>query len=167
MKRNFLSNPYSETHIIEQRNMKCSANLTEVRVRDFFAGHGAGETVRLRLHVPLQIPGLGIKFRVGREVMARMRPYSDKHDIVEIEWDPQNRLLPRFNAILTVEPEGNVACRLILNGVYAPPMSWIGRLFDRIVGRRLARTTALDLLERIGNSVEPDSHSGLGLEVHR
>lgn len=83
-----------------------------------------------------------------------MRDYSDKDHIVEIEWDPHSKLLPRFNGIISVAPEGNDACRLILSGVYDPPMGWLGDLFDRIIGLHVAKTAASELLERIGRRLE-------------
>jgi hypothetical protein len=92
--------------------------------------------------------------RVGRDVVAQIRRYSDKDHIAEIEWDPHSKVFPHFNGLITVAPDGEDACRLILNGVYTPPIGWFGGIFDRVLGLRLARTTASDLLERIGAQIE-------------
>jgi hypothetical protein len=140
-----------------ERRTQCAPGLAAGRIREYFASLGSGETVHLKLHVRLHIPGVPAGFRMGRDVIARLRRYSDNDHIAEIEWDPRSRWLPYFNGIITVEPQEGNDCRLVLNGVYAPPMSWFGRFFDRVVGRRLAQTTASELLEQIGQKLESGS----------
>lgn len=150
------------TVVQEERSTRCPPSLAGARVRAFFAGLGSGETVRLSLTARLRLTPLGINLPITHEVIARTRRYSDKDHIAEIEWDPQSKLLPHFNGIITVAAgQENDRCLLVLNGVYVPPISVIGALFDRIAGWRLAKTTAAELLERIGRQVEAEGTPGV------
>jgi hypothetical protein len=143
------------TVVQEERSTQCPPAQAGAHVRAFFAGLGSDETVRLRLTARLTV--LGINVPVNHEVIARTRRYSDNDHIAEIEWDPQSKLLPHFNGIITVAAGADDEhCRLVLNGVYVPPLNWVGEVFDRMAGWRLAKTTASELLERIGRQVEAE-----------
>ena len=145
------------TNVKSERITHCAPGLAGPRVRAFFASLGSEEAVGLRLHARVRIPGLGIEVPVERDVLVRMHRYSDNDHLVEVEWDPRSKLLPRFNGIINITPEGNAACRLILTGVYDPPMGRFGTLVDRFIGVRVAQTTAAELLQHIGRSMEHPS----------
>lgn len=145
------------THLKWERTTRCSPDVAGARIREFFASLGSGETVHLRLSARAHF--LGLELPVRRDVMARLSDYSDNDHIVEVEWNPGSALLPTFNGIISVAPEGNDACRMMLNGIYRPPMGPLGSLFDRIIGLRLAKTTASELLDKIGRSLERSDRS--------
>jgi hypothetical protein len=59
---------------------------------------------------------------------------------VAFAWRPGWRGFPSFGATLTVRPVANKT-ELILEGTYEPPGGPPGRLFDWVVGRKLAART--------------------------
>lgn len=67
-------------------------------------------------------------------------------------WRPGWRGFPAFGATLTVRPTGNDT-DLVLEGSYEPPGGVLGRLFDRVVGRRLAARTMDALLDELAQHV--------------
>jgi hypothetical protein len=147
------------TNLKSERITHCAPSLAGAKVRAFFASLGNEENVHLRLSARLRIPGVGIEFPLRRDVLAQMHRYADNDHLVEVEWDPGSNLLPHFNGIINITPESKDACRLILNGTYAPPIGRLGAFFDRTIGSRVAQTTASDLLDHIGRSMETESPS--------
>lgn len=65
-------------------------------------------------------------------------------------WRPGWRGFPAFGATLTVRPAGEDT-DLVLEGSYEPPLGIIGRLFDRVVGQRLAARTMDALLAELAD----------------
>jgi len=76
-----------------------------------------------------------------------------RHAGLSFKWRPQTRAFPRFGAVLTVRPR-NGTSTLSLEGSYDPPGGWLGRLFDRLVGERLANRTMDALLREIKDYIE-------------
>jgi hypothetical protein len=62
------------------------------------------------------------------------------------------RGFPSFGATLTVGPAGKDT-DLVLEGSYEPPGGVVGRLFDRVVGQRLAARTMDALLDQVAHQV--------------
>jgi hypothetical protein len=116
-------------------------------------------TVRIALSLPVTFPGLAIPLSLQRSVVATFSPLRLPGDIGprrEVHWAPlRPGPFPTFHGELMVEPaEGAEAFWLKLQGTYEPPIGLIGEAFDAIVGRNIARATALDLLGRIKASLE-------------
>jgi len=70
---------------------------------------------------------------------------------VAFAWRPAWRGFPSFGATLTVRPAGKET-ELVLEGSYVPPGGVIGRLFDRVVGEKLAARTMDGLLDQLAHS---------------
>lgn len=67
-------------------------------------------------------------------------------------WSPGWRGFPSFGATLTVRPAGKET-DLVLEGSYEPPGGLVGRLFDRVVGQKLAARTMDALLDQLAHNV--------------
>ena len=67
-------------------------------------------------------------------------------------WRPGWPGFPSFGATLTVRPAGKDT-DLVLEGSYKPPGGVVGRLFDRVVGQKLAARTMDALLDRLAHQV--------------
>jgi hypothetical protein len=141
-------------HLKSERITQCAPSQASARVREFFARLGNEEAVRVRLKARMRIPALGIELPLRRIVIARIHRYSDNDHLIEVEWNPGSNLLPRFNGLISVESVGKDVTRLVLNGIYHPPMGRLGHFLDRIIGRHVAQTTAAELLESIGRNME-------------
>jgi hypothetical protein len=75
------------------------------------------------------------------------------HDEILLRWSAGSAWLPDFVGTLRIRIE-NASTRLVLDGSYAPPGGPLGRLFDAIAGRRIARATAEDVLRRVARALE-------------
>ena len=71
-------------------------------------------------------------------------------------WQPPWRGFPSFGATLTVQTVVEDT-RLVLEGSYEPPGGAAGRLFDRVVGKKLAERTMDALLRDLVRHVEAGS----------
>jgi hypothetical protein len=71
---------------------------------------------------------------------------------IAFAWRPGWRGFPSFGATLTVRPTGEET-DLVLEGSYEPPGGFVGRLFDRIVGQKLAARTMDALLDQLAHNV--------------
>ena len=67
---------------------------------------------------------------------------------VAFAWRPAWRGFPSFGATLTIRPAGQET-ELVLDGSYDPPGGVVGRIFDRIVGQKLATRTMDSLLNQL------------------
>lgn len=76
------------------------------------------------------------------------------HDAMLIEWRAGTRLFPDFHGTLRLRIESVQTTRLTFEGAYRPPLGRFGIVFDALLGRRIARASMSDLLERIGDALE-------------
>lgn len=76
-----------------------------------------------------------------------------KHDALLLRWLAPSPLFPALEAYLTVRPHapGTV---MRLTGRYTPPYGLPGKLFDRVIGRVIARLTLRRLLAVLVDQVE-------------
>ena len=66
-------------------------------------------------------------------------------------WRPAWHGFPSFGATLTVRTVGEET-ELVLEGSYEPPGGVVGRLFDRVVGQKLAARTMDALLDQLAHN---------------
>jgi hypothetical protein len=67
---------------------------------------------------------------------------------VAFAWRPAWRTFPAFGATLTVRQTG-AKTELVLEGSYEPPGGAAGRVFDRVIGRKLAARTMDAFLNQV------------------
>ena len=133
---------------------------------------GGGGPAVLRLELPLEefgIPGGAV---IGRDVSVSLVPMTlrrtmghfsedEQHfeHITAVMWEPANGgPFPVFRGFLCVQScDDYGSCKLVLEGDYRPPFGVAGRVFDAVVGRRIARATARDLLHKL-ERVMLDAH---------
>ena len=112
--------------------------------------------VRLRFR-DLGVPLLG---SFGHRVVTRFHRAPDRtergreHDEIVFGWDAQSWFLPNFRGTLRFRARTISETRLLLGGVYTPPLGPAGKLFDRIAGHRLARATLAGILEELARNLE-------------
>jgi hypothetical protein len=70
---------------------------------------------------------------------------------VAFAWRPSWRGFPSFGATLTVRAAGEET-ELVLEGSYEPPGGVLGRLFDRVLGQKLAVGTMDALLDQLADN---------------
>ncbi len=122
---------------------------------DFF--RAAERDVEVR--VPLRF-GFGLRRRIKRPVDLVFAMHPDEtddgraHDAMLIEWKAGSPLFPNFHGTLRLRIASVEATGLTLEGAYVPPFAPLGLIFDRLVGRRIARATMNELLERLALAME-------------
>ncbi len=114
---------------------------------------GSGTRLRYRdLNVPLagalRHPVV-VRFHRQRDLTEPGRV----HDEIAFDWNAQSRWLPNFNGVLRFRIEAP-RTRVVLSGAYVAPFGAFGRLFDRIIGRRLAVATLRDVINRLAQQLE-------------
>ncbi len=77
-----------------------------------------------------------------------------RHEALALSWRPRWSVFPSFEGgSITVRP--NFAGSMLqMEGSYEPPGGHMGRLFDRLIGERLAYGTMDHLLDRLRRYVE-------------
>ena len=113
------------------------------RLQDFFSQHPK-----------LQVKALGPStagVEVQYSVLFDWLSISPQREGVAFSWRPVWRGFPAFGATLTVRPSGKKT-EVVLDGSYEPPGGPLGRVFDSIVGRRLAERTMDEFLKQIADN---------------
>ena len=144
------------TMVNAERLVDCPFSLALEQAHLIFATLEApGPGVR----IPLRAFGIPFGGSFAYRVTARFHREPDlmergrAHDEVHFTWSAPSGWLPNFHGILRMRIE-NAETRLILQGDYVPPFGPIGASFDRLIGRRFARATAAELIDRLGRALE-------------
>lgn len=131
--------------------MRCPFSVAHDYAEDFFAGASRG----VELRVPIRDLG---RLRRPVRLIAERRPDEDEpgrlHDQLDIDWSAGTHFFPDFRGTLRLRIESVETTRLALEGCYEPPFGPLGMLFDLMLGRRIARATMSDLLQRVGDAME-------------
>jgi len=90
-----------------------------------------------------------------------IRKDAEKHDVIDLRWDPDDRFVPTFDGTLSGERLDGGNSRLRLAGTYDAPLGRVGVVFDAILGRRIAAATANALLREIKQFVDADYKTAL------
>ena len=144
------------TRVAVERVVRCPFSVAHDYAEDFFRD-AAGA---VDLHVPLRDLAptrQGQLRRRVRLVAERIRDEDNPgrvNDALEIDWVAGTRFFPDFHGVLSLRIDTVESTKLSLDGTYQPPFGVPGLAFDLLVGRRIARATMRDLLERLGNAME-------------
>lgn len=117
-------------------------------VTDFFA-----ERPRLRVKA---LASTNVNVETQRTLVDDKTDAVRGHDALTISWQPRWSVFPSFRGLATVRPQSPGSI-LALEGSYVPPGGFAGRIFDRLIGRRLAYGTMDHLLDRLRRYVN-DRH---------
>lgn len=70
------------------------------------------------------------------------------HDEIRIFWESGSTVLPSFSGTVRFRIDRD-RTRVLIEGTYAPPLGFAGRVFNEIVGKRIARATLRALAHRL------------------
>ena len=137
--------------VIVERVVQCPFSVAHDYAEDFFAHASRG----VELYVPVRDFG---RLRRPVRLIAERRPDEDEpgrvHDQLDIDWSAGTHFFPDFRGTLRLRIESVETTRLSLEGCYEPPFGPLGLVFDAVAGRRIARATMSELLQRLGNAME-------------
>ena len=145
-----------DARVVVERLVRCPFSVAHDYAEDFFAQADRG----IELHVPLRdlAPTRGGHLRRPVRLVAVRTPDEHEpgraHDAMEIDWTAGTRFLPDFHGALRLRIASVDETRLTLEGCYQPPFGAFGQVFDVLIGRRIARATMRDLLQRLGDAME-------------
>jgi hypothetical protein len=109
----------------------------------------------LRYSLPNVTMGLSIDRRVSIEVRQGKSIRNDA--ALDISWSAKGTAaFPRYSGTFSADPSGTTSCTLQLQGRYSAPGGALGRAFDAIAGRHIARATIAAFLSQIARAAERD-----------
>lgn len=116
------------------------------------AASARASRIELRLHLPL--------LKASRDVEARFAAAEDRlrfDELWSINWHPYgDGPFPDFEGTIAVRSREDGSCELELDGSYEPPLGHFGKLFDAVLGARIASATAREFLADLATQIEHD-----------
>jgi len=90
-----------------------------------------------------------ITFGLHYDVAERGR----SHDEIRLHWGSGTSLLPNFRGTLRFRIAGS-GTDVLIEGSYGIPLGMLGRIFDSVAGRHIARASLRDFARRIAQALE-------------
>jgi hypothetical protein len=145
------------SRVTAQRVARCPFSVAFEYAAGFFreaAERGADVGLPLRALVPT----LGGRLHKPVQIEAMRRPDDAEpgraHDAFEACWTAGTRFFPDFRGTLRLRIASVDETLLTLEGEYRAPFGALGAAFDALIGRRIARATMCDLLDRLTGEME-------------
>ena len=133
------------TKIYATRDVRCPFSATIELIEHSQRGHRVGPFAGLRTDVECRL--------------AEVRDETDTsriHEALVLHWKARKRIpVPEMDGLITVRPNGP-ATELRMEGRYEPPFGIIGRIFDAIIGRRIALQTVNRFLDDLRDFVQAE-----------
>lgn len=148
------------THLRERTVVNCPIDEAEARLSAYLESlRDAGGTARVRLRVRVRGSSAALGLSLDREVRVeatRARDEQGLKDVTRIAWRPEGKaVFPPFEGTLAVRAgEDGKTSRIELDGEYLPPFGAAGQIFNEMIGRRLAASTARELLADVKRAIE-------------
>ncbi|MBV9056168.1 MAG: hypothetical protein JO078_11950 [Candidatus Eremiobacteraeota bacterium] len=141
------------SQLLERQAVQCPYHLAQRYLADS-VGTQAASGSESKLHLTASFPGIAL----AKEVLVTFGNALDPMHFDQpwhIHWKPQAGPYPEFDGELTVRADETYRSAFLeLRGAYRPPGGALGTAFDWAAGSRIARTTARELLQRIGAEME-------------
>ena len=147
------------TDICERRVVRRPEHEASHCLAAFVAERRGGDgTARITLRLPFKMFSTW-EASIERRVIATIYPLhslGDRYPTYSVSWSTQGAgPFPKFAGALAVEKLLRDDCfGLILSGHYEPPLGKAGALFDAVLGHRIARCSAQDLLRLVAARAE-------------
>ena len=143
-----------ERTVTAEAHAACPFSIAQEYASDYLrraeTGHREGAIrVPLRLVPWLLSRRVGLTFGIRPDVAEAGRA----HDEIRVRWSAGTAFLPDFHGTVRLRIAG-IATRVLVDGSYAAPFGPLGRLFDGVLGTRLARASVSDLSSRIASYLE-------------
>lgn len=112
----------------------------------------------LQLRFPLQRLADGLALE--KPVSVRLKYVADRtghRRVVTIDWKPDGGgPFPKFQGEISTAPRDTETCALRLSGTYTAPGGVAGKIFDAVVGVRIAQATLDVLQDQFRDAIEAD-----------
>ncbi len=109
----------------------------------------------LLVHVPWfpSLPALAHRVRVSFGLHTDVTEPGRRHEEIRLQWKSGSRLLPNFRGTVFFRIEAP-RTRILIEGHYDAPLGVLGRCFDSVIGKRIARASLQDLGDRLATYLE-------------
>ena len=132
----------------------CPFSIAQEYAADYFRSAESGND-KAEIRVPIRF----LPTFIRRRVTLRFGIHADgaeagrTHDEIRVRWSSGTWLLPEFHGTVRLRIAGP-ATRVLIDGSYRAPLGVMGRVFDSLVGARIARASVDDLAHRIALYLE-------------
>ena len=147
-------------HLNVSTPIALSSHEALARLESYFEEQAPLGEMRFSLRAPVEVPGLGIRVTLQRDVVGQVAELGDKHRAYTLSWRPAGAgPFPLFKGALVVDEDEAVPGRSVmtLDGRYEPPLNVAGYVFDAVLGTKIAHASAVDLLARISEALHADT----------
>lgn len=133
------------------------ARLANLARRAYMAG-ASREAYDEEGQALIRVGPLGPARGASRLVRVRFRDLviHGQTSVLTLRWDAVGQggeLFPAMDADIVIEPDGPDATRMTLDGVYRPPLGWVGAGLDRMLLNRIAMATARRFLDSVAMAI--------------
>jgi hypothetical protein len=140
--------------VTAQAYAACPFSIAQEYAVDYLHHAEAGEA-EAQIHVPVRLlPAffqrrVAVTFGLHADATEAGRP----HEEIRLRWNAGTPLLPDFRGTLRFRIAGP-GTDVLVEGTYRAPFGALGRAFDDVVGRHIARASIGDLARRIATALE-------------
>jgi hypothetical protein len=137
------NNASRSAHVAEESVADCPFSMAQEYASEYLRAaekHGPESAIGL----PALRRDVSLTFGLRSDIADDGRA----HDEIRLRWRSGVMLLPDFHGTIRFRIDG-ARTAVLVEGSYAPPFGAFGRLFDRIVGRAIARGSVHDLATRL------------------
>jgi hypothetical protein len=127
-----------------------AAEYAQEYLRNAEAG-GAESLVRVPWFPSL--PALARRVRMSFGLHLDLGEPGRLHDEIHVRWSSGTPLLPNLRGTICFRIEGTQT-RILIEGSYDAPLGVLGRCFDNVIGKQIARASLQDLGDRLAAFLE-------------
>lgn len=136
------------TTVTAEASADCAFSIAQEYATEYLRrAEAGGPEAEISVPWPLPIPlrrRVALSFGLHSDDREEGRP----HDEIRVRWLSGSALLPDFRGSVRFRIDGT-RTRVLVDGSYAPPLGTLGRWFDALAGRRLARASLQDAADRL------------------
>lgn len=133
---------------------ECPFSIADEYAQEYLRNAEAGGAESL-VRVPWfpWLPAFAHRVRMSFGVHADMSEPGRRHDEISVRWSSGSRLLPNFRGTICFRIDAT-RTRVLVEGSYDAPLGVLGRCFDNVIGKRIARASLQDLADRLATFLE-------------
>jgi hypothetical protein len=150
------------TTIVAYEHVDCPPPEVEAYLERFLSSLASKDgRLVVALRVPASAFGIPSNLALEKRVTATItydRDADKLNRIVGFSWKPEGGgPYPSFSGTLVAGAASEGAGSIVsISGSYTPPGGVVGDLFDALIGRKIARATIRELLDRIRDGIEAE-----------
>jgi hypothetical protein len=128
---------------------ECPFSIAAEYAQEYLRNAEAGAVESL-VRVPWfhALPALAHRVRMSFGLHVDTTDVGRRHEEIRLRWSSGSPLLPNFRGTICFRIEAT-RTRILIEGTYDAPFGVLGRCFDDVIGKRIARASLQDLGDRL------------------